>query len=176
MKNQKQECLMTLNENENVDVDAYMYGSDLANFIETAFVEPKQDEAIIVDLDGTLAHHEHRDPYDWRSADGDTIDPIVEEIVNAFSKRYTIIICSGRPEPSREININWLSFYNIPYNKMFLRKRKDTRADYVIKKEIYEKYIEPNYRIKFVLDDRDSVVEMWRSKGLKCLQVEPGDF
>ena len=33
-----------------------------------------------------------------------------------------------------------------------------------------------NYNVKFVLDDRNRVVEMWRSLGLTCLQVADGDF
>ena len=31
-------------------------------------------------------------------------------------------------------------------------------------------------RVRFVLDDRNSVVAMWRSLGLTCLQVAEGDF
>ncbi len=32
------------------------------------------------------------------------------------------------------------------------------------------------YTIKFVLDDRNQVVEFWRSLGLTVLQVAEGDF
>ena len=45
-----------------------------------------------------------------------------------------------------------------------------------IKREIFENYIRDYYNIQFVLDDRNQVVEMWRSLGLKCLQVQEGDF
>ena len=30
--------------------------------------------------------------------------------------------------------------------------------------------------VLFILDDRNGVVEMWRSLGLKCLQVAEGNF
>ena len=154
---------------------AVLQNFDIYDYISKS-IRPKKEQAIIVDLDGTLANHEQRNPYEWREAMGDTVDPIVEEFVHTFSSRYTILICSGRPEPSREINEQWMSFYNIPFDKMFLRKRKDMRPDHQVKKEIYDKYIQPNYEVKFVLDDRNSVVDMWRDLGLKCLQVAPGDF
>ena len=45
-----------------------------------------------------------------------------------------------------------------------------------MKREIFERCIRDLYDIEFVLDDRNQVVEMWRSLGLKCLQVQEGDF
>jgi hypothetical protein len=37
-------------------------------------------------------------------------------------------------------------------------------------------HIRPNYDVKYVIDDRDQVVDMWRSLGLRVLQVAPGNF
>lgn len=45
-----------------------------------------------------------------------------------------------------------------------------------MKKEIYEKYIKGKYNVMGVFDDRDRVVEMWRSIGLTCFQVDYGKF
>ena len=42
--------------------------------------------------------------------------------------------------------------------------------------EIFENDIRPYYNIDYVLDDRNQVVEMWRSIGLTCLQVAEGNF
>ena len=36
--------------------------------------------------------------------------------------------------------------------------------------------IKDKYQVDYVLDDRNQVVEMWRSLGLTCLQVADGDF
>ena len=44
------------------------------------------------------------------------------------------------------------------------------------KEEIYESNIRDKYSIWGVFDDRNSVVDMWRSKGLTCFQVYYGDF
>ena len=57
-----------------------------------------------------------------------------------------------------------------------MRKGGDKRIDSIVKKELYRKYIEPFYRVKLVLDDRNQVVDMWRDLGLPCWQVAPGNF
>jgi hypothetical protein len=57
-----------------------------------------------------------------------------------------------------------------------MRKLNDNRPDDIIKKELYDQYIKGKYFVKFVLDDRDSVVRMWRNEGLLCLQVYYGNF
>ena len=57
-----------------------------------------------------------------------------------------------------------------------MRPENDNRQDSIVKREIFEQYIKGVYDIEFVLDDRNQVVEMWRSLGLKCLQVQEGDF
>lgn len=57
-----------------------------------------------------------------------------------------------------------------------LRGFNDYRDDPIIKQEIYETYIKPYTDVDYVFDDRDRVVKMWRDIGLRCLQVQEGDF
>jgi hypothetical protein len=57
-----------------------------------------------------------------------------------------------------------------------MRKEGDHREDSVIKKEIYLKDILPKNEVLFIVEDRLSVVKMWRSLGLVCLQCDWGDF
>jgi len=57
-----------------------------------------------------------------------------------------------------------------------MRATGDNRKDSIVKKEIYEGIIKPVFDVKFVLDDRNQVVEMWRSLGLTVLQVADGNF
>jgi hypothetical protein len=63
----------------------------------------------------------------------------------------------------------------MPY-ELFMRKTSDSRKDTIIKKEIFFDNINGLYNVRFVLDDRNSVVANWRSMGLTCLQVAEGDF
>jgi hypothetical protein len=60
--------------------------------------------------------------------------------------------------------------------QLFMRKTDDFRKDAIIKEEIYQNEIEGKYNVLFILDDRNSVCDFWRSKGLVCFQVAPGDF
>lgn len=57
-----------------------------------------------------------------------------------------------------------------------MRPAGDKRRDDIIKAEIFDQHIRGHHNILLVLDDRDSVVKMWRSMGLTCLQVAEGNF
>lgn len=83
---------------------------------------------------------------------------------------------SGRKESAREYTKEWLKYNNILYDKLLMRKDNDDRKDAIVKKEIYDNIIKDNYNVLFVLDDRDSVVKMWRDEGLDCFQVYYGNF
>jgi soluble P-type ATPase len=56
-----------------------------------------------------------------------------------------------------------------------MRKDGDNRNDTVVKREILEELIKTRY-IVAALDDRNRVVKMWRESGIKCLQVQEGNF
>ena len=57
-----------------------------------------------------------------------------------------------------------------------MRKKGDQRPDYVIKNEIYDAEIIPNYDVLAVFDDRDQVVRHLRKRGITVFQVAPGRF
>jgi predicted kinase len=133
--------------------------------------------AIIVDLDGTLAHMNGRGPYEWNRVDEDDVDESVSEIIKLFSDTDThILIVTGRDESCREKCIKWLDRHDIWFSRLFMRPAGDSRKDCIIKEEIFNQNIRDFYYVKFVLDDRNQVVETWRRLGLKCFQVAPGDF
>jgi predicted kinase len=132
--------------------------------------------AIICDIDGTLAHMDGRSPYEWQRVDEDSLDHIVAEIVGRYKLTHQIILVSGRDEESREKTIKWCERHGIVFDILLMRAAGDMRNDRIVKKEIFESQLKDNYNIHFVLDDRNSVVAMWRSMGLKVLQVEEGDF
>lgn len=133
--------------------------------------------AVIVDLDGTLAHMRGRSPYDFSRVLEDSLDTTINALVtSARSAGHTILVVSGRDDSCLPDTCEWLQRQGVQYDRLLMRKTGDKRPDYVVKKEIYNEEIKDHYNIQFVLDDRNSVVQMWRSLGLKCLQVAPGDF
>lgn len=139
--------------------------------------DTERRRAWIVDIDGTLAlNNAGRSPYDESRVHEDDSCPIVRELVQLLSERYDIVICSGRTDACRTATQNWLHQHEIPYTNLFMRKSGDNRKDSIVKLEILDNNIEPHWEVVGVLDDRNQVVEAWRSRGLKVLQVAPGDF
>jgi predicted kinase len=133
---------------------------------------------IICDIDGTLAIINDRSPFDASKCEQDLINTPIAEIVKTYHQLgVKIILMSGRDENFRSPTTNWLSYNKIPYDELFMRKAGDQRKDSIVKKELFEAEIRGKYFVKFVLDDRNQVVDLWRlDLGLPCLQVNYGDF
>jgi hypothetical protein len=144
---------------------------------------------IICDLDGTLANVDHRREYfpdgklNWKKFHSEIINDSVnkwcELILNKFffDKDLEIILLSGRSEDYRDVTLEWLKKHNINYHYLFMRKSKDNRKDSIVKEELYEECKKRfTGEVLFVIDDRQQVVDMWRKKGLTCLQCDVGNF
>lgn len=143
--------------------------------------------AIIVDFDGTLSSTKHREhfvlqePKQWQpffeAAKDDPLHEWCKETILAMkAKGYAIILLTGRPEWMRELSIKWLEQYEIPYDHFYMRADDDHRDDPIVKWDIYQKEIKPEYSVLFALEDRQRVVNMWREHHITCLQCDVGDF
>jgi predicted kinase len=135
--------------------------------------------AILVDLDGTLAHNDgHRGWYEYKKCIDDTIITSVEVTVQALHDAgYTIIVASGRDEECRKECETWLAMYGIKYEMLLMRTEGDQRKDSIVKRELFDQYIRGKYNILFCLDDRNQVVDMYRQElGLTVFQVADGAF
>lgn len=147
--------------------------------VPEAYEPPKgKPFAIMCDIDGTLAHmNGKRGPFDWKKVGLDDIDTVVRGILLSYKDAgHSIVLLSGRDSVCRAETEEWLIHWGVPYESLFMRPEGDNRKDSIVKRELFDEHIRDNYRIDFVLDDRDQVVEMWRGLGLKVLQVEDGDF
>ena len=140
-------------------------------------------QAVIFDIDGTLAQMNGRSPYDYTKVDTDILDESVKMMFDFFHKKgIPIIFCSGRKASCYietkvwlEKNLNIKIEQGTPY-ALFMRMEDDNRADYIVKREIFMEKIDQLYNIIAVFDDRNQVVNMWRDLGLKVFQVEDGLF
>ncbi len=141
-----------------------------------------QDEtlppAIMCDLDGTLAILNGRNPYDGSVCEDDILNqPIYDILKNYHDLGNKVLLLSGRMDSFQPQTERWLAKHNVPYDMLIMRKHTDKRRDSIIKQEIFDEHIKDKYFIRFVLDDRNQVVDMWRQDlGLPCLQVYYGDF
>lgn len=138
--------------------------------------DPSKMDVIVVDIDGTVAVHWNRSPYDMSKVIMDKPNEPICSMIRLLSKTYPIVFASGREDCAREDTELWLDSNNLPHIELFMRKTGDSRKDVIIKREIYENDIFPLYNVKYVLDDRRQTVDGWRDLGLCCLQVAPGDF
>ncbi|MBD2189146.1 phosphatase domain-containing protein [Pseudanabaena mucicola] len=136
--------------------------------------KPELTDAIICDLDGTLALIVDRSPYDGSRCEGDMVNEPVRSILQNSGKK--ILLVSGREDQYKPQTLAWLRKHQIDFEGLYMRRSGDTRKDSIVKREIYDQFILDQYNVAFVLDDRDQVVRVWRDLGLTCLQVEYGDF
>jgi len=90
---------------------------------------------------------------------------------------------TGRRAEYSDVTLEWLNKnvlndQRIKTNdcSLFTRKSGDYREDKIIKEEIYNDLIAPYFKVLFAIDDRQQVVDMWRSKGIVCLQCDVDNF
>jgi len=136
----------------------------------------------IFDVDGTLMDINHRRKYvvgekkDWKSffdyMEFDTINDHVFHMAHALqSDGYVIIVCSGRNEKHRAITEKQLAFGKLKPQALMMRGDDDYRPDYEVKQEMLAQMREEGLDPKISVDDRPSVVKMWREEGLTCFDV-----
>jgi hydroxymethylpyrimidine pyrophosphatase-like HAD family hydrolase len=145
-------------------------------------------DAIMVDLDGTLCNLNHRLHHvkgegkkDWgkffRECGDDAVYEDVRSVMESEMQAGTeIVLCTGRPADYQEHTEKWLVRNEINYASLKMRPKLNYTRDDNVKAMLYRYEIKPYYNVKFVLDDRTQVVVKWRSMGLNCFQVRPGDF
>lgn len=137
------------------------------------YTKPK---AYIFDVDGTLAKMEGRSPYDWDRVLQDGVNLSVSYVCEVLKNAgYKILIFTGRDGVCREDTEEWLRKAGVEYDHFDIRPAGNTEKDSIVKKRMFDK-VKDEYNICGVFDDRDQVVEMWRSLGLTCFQVDYGNF
>ena len=111
------------------------------------------NRTVIVDLDGTISDTSQR------------MHLYKEKDYKAFNE-------AGINDKPIE---NVCNLVRVPYDDIIMRPISDQSPDHICKYRLFHKNFEYS-DIWFVLEDRKSVVDMWRGEGVTCLQVAPGDF
>ena len=128
--------------------------------------------------------------YDRHNFEAGIKDDIpIPEMVSLFhilaeKEGNRIVFCTGRREKTRrdtQLQIDKL-VQGISYQRsrsefpIYMRADGDNRSDPEVKSDLYDRMILDGFNPILVFEDRASVVEMWRNRGLRCLQCAPGDF
>jgi predicted kinase len=131
---------------------------------------------VIIDLDGTMALMNKRSPYEWHRVGEDDVNEPVRDVVELLRRDNHIIFLSGRDAVCYCETVDWLN-ENFRYSyELYMRTEGDNRDDVIVKGELFDKFIRDQYVVTLVMDDRQKVVDYWRSLGLTCFQVAGGNF
>lgn len=132
-------------------------------------------QAVIVDIDGTLAFMHNRSPYEWEKVGQDKPNTFLINLLEHLYMNHTIIVVSGRDSCCRSLTEDWLMEHGVLYDMLLMREADDKRSDVIVKKELFDNHIDNDYNVVAVFDDRPRVVtETWLPLGLQTYTV--GDF
>jgi FMN phosphatase YigB (HAD superfamily) len=148
------------------------------------------NKVILCDVDGTLANTDHREhfltvkPKRWKEykkvAHLDTPYEDIVWLIKTLKKAgNTILIVTARSDDERKQTKEWLdktAGLRGVYDKLYMRAVDDYRDHRIVKKELLQDIRLDGYDPYMVFDDHNGVVEMWRNEGIRCLQVQLGDF
>ncbi len=130
--------------------------------------------AVICDIDGTLALMKNRSPFDWKKVGEDELNVPVAKIISNFWEDTTVILLSGRDGSCREETIEWLEKNPVNWNHLYMREAGNNEKDTIIKKRLYDEHVKDKYNVLCVFDDRPCMVRMWRDMGLFCFDCGNG--
>ena len=139
--------------------------------------DPELPDCIICDLDGTLAMHTGRTPFEWDRLGEDEIDHRLKRVIEAcYCNNIRPIFVTSRPDNVREETKRWLDNKTWCDYILIMRDANDFSHGQDCKKQLYEKHIKGKYNVIAVFEDSNKCVEMWRNEGLLTLQVQNGDY
>ncbi len=154
-------------------------------------------KAIIIDIDGTIAdlahrrHHVSGTSKNWTKffdemGDDLPFQTVIDTITAILQVRMdvTAFICTGRPDDYRQATADWLAQYApVLWNEvlrgegaMLMRPADERKSDIAVKRDMLQNIEAQDFEVIATFDDRQGVVDMWRSNGITCFQTAPGDW
>lgn len=141
---------------------------------------------VVFDIDGTLAEHVARSPYDYSRVSTDRVFQEIAQLTARYkhNDQFRVVIMSGRPgtpEIRRDTEA-WLKANYVQFDELHMRgdlyenPADDKRNDADVKQEMVDRHIRGKYNVWLWFDDRDRVVRRLRKLGIKVAQVADGDF
>lgn len=147
--------------------------------------------AVIFDRDGTLAscpaRPNDRSDASWARFNAalafDPPVPYVVALLRAIRPGVARIMVSGRAEGDwpgdrrrRFAMQDWIVKHDLPIDHLFMRVGGDQRRDSIVKDEILRTQIAPHFDVRFAVDDRPQVIDVWREHGIPVLAVTDPDL
>jgi len=124
-------------------------------------------EAVLVDMDGTLAKNVSRGFFDWQKVGSDLLNEHVALVVRSLKAQgLKIIILTGRDGCCEKDTREWLAKHNIEYDEFYIRPEGNTEKDTAIKERLYRENICGRFVVVGVFDDRPCMRRKWLELGL----------
>lgn len=174
------ECIVRNRKRDNPVPDKVIYNMNKQFLLKQA-PTLKQDEklpkCLLVDMDGTVALLNGRNPYSSKGLLNDLPNNFVIDLVKRYAADHKIFFVTGREIAAKEETEQWLANNGIPKGSYELHMRQHQPSDLVFKKEVFEKYIKDKYFVSFAIEDRNRIVSLYRHDiGIPCFQCADGDF
>lgn len=130
--------------------------------------------AIVVDIDGTVANHRHREHLiagaspNWEAffAGSGLDDPLPQGVALATERALDCVVIwlTGRPERYRQLTAHWLAANGLPTANLNMRPDNDMRPAATFKAERLAQ-LSNTYDIGLIIDDDELVVATLRQAG-----------
>ncbi len=147
-------------------------------------------DAILVDIDGTVAKIEHRlhfiqgEKRDWPAFhDACIADEPIAPVVHAvralvMSSSANVIFVTGRPESHRSQTFSWIRKHVFEVSPpLYMRPTGPPyRPSHAVKRDLLAQIRADGFNPTIAIDDRNQDAAMYRSEGLICLQCADGDY
>lgn len=148
----------------------------------------------VFDMDGTLADCTHRLHYihpsgeanyrkDWDRFFKECVnDEPIKWVMHLFNLcrddvKGDILILTGRKETVRQETNDWLIGRGLIYDYIIMRPEKDHAPDDFLKPKLLADFLrDKDFNLRFIVEDRKSVVDAYRKAGYPVLQCNSGDF
>ena len=179
----------------NAEIDAVIEAELLRDKLYGCNREIEDIPTVIFDIDGTLADITHRVHLAQAKKFNEFFDAMVDDVPNkpivallngilntgSLDTYLQVIYCTGRPEKYRSVTqsfINDIQGYSRDCPLLMRPNKQRSVPDYEIKQGMLDGILNhvSKENILYAVDDRQQVVDMWRSNGITCLQCAVGNF
>ena len=142
----------------------------------------KRGETVVFDLDGTLAdtmtyekHHKAKNGKNSNFANEALqvgVNPnMVEKVHKAHKEGKNVVILTARSAHYRDETKKWLNKNEIPHDALVMRPTDNKKKDQVVKRELLEENILPDFDVKKAYDDRKKNRKMFEKLGIDAKGV-----
>lgn len=148
------------------------------NSFETS--KTKRHEAVIFDLDGTLADTNDPEAHHKRDHDGframarsaEVNEDMVEKVKKAKKDGKDIVILTARSAHYRNDTARWLNEKGISYDSLVMRPTDDQRKDKVVKEALLREDVLPHFDVNKAYDDKKKNRKMYEKNGINAKGVK----